>query len=86
MNRTAAPVRLLKCSGLANLNADFIGSFSAVVIEYYKGNIEAAPQKIMPPSAKPKAKKKEAKAAEGKPAEAKKGNPAEWLLPTEVSR
>lgn len=60
-------------AGLANLNADLHWLIQCGhVIEYYKGNIEAAPKKIMPPSAKPKAKKKEAKAAEGKPAEAKK--------------
>jgi hypothetical protein len=70
-------------AGLANLNADLHWLIQCGhVIEYYKGNIEAAPKKIMPPSAKPKAKKKEAKAAEGKPAEAKKAaTPAEAEAP-----
>lgn len=70
-------------AGLANLNADLHWLIQCGhVIEYYKGNIEAAPKKIMPPSAKPKAKKKEAKAAEGKPAEAKKAaTPAETEAP-----
>lgn len=59
-------------AGLANLNADLHWLIQCGhVIEYYKGNIEAAPKKIMPPTAKPKAKKKETK-AEGKPAEPKK--------------
>lgn len=59
-------------SVLANLNADLHWLIQCGhVIEYYKGNIEAAPKKIMPPTAKPKAKKKETK-AEGKPAEPKK--------------
>ena len=70
-------------AGLANLNADLHWLIQCGhVIEYYKGNIEAAPKKIMPPSAKPKAKKKETKAAEGKPAEAKKAaTPAETEAP-----
>lgn len=70
-------------AGLTNLNADLHWLIQCGhVIEYYKGNIEAAPKKIMPPSAKPKAKKKEVKAAEGKPAEARKAaTPAETDAP-----
>ncbi len=76
-------------SALANLNADLHWLIQCGhVIEYYKGNIEAAPKKITPPSAKPKAKKKEkeTKTAEGKPAEARKAaTPAETEAPaTEV--